>query len=222
MNIKLAPSILAADFARLGEEVKTLESAGAHYIHFDVMDGCFVPNISFGVPVLKSIRHHTVLNFDVHLMICEPQKYIEVFAKAGADIITVHTEAVNDPLSCIRQIKSLGKKAGVAVNPGTVVDRLYPLAEEADMLLIMSVNPGFGGQQFILKSLEKAEGLASYIVNNKLGTDIEMDGGIGLNNLRDVLNAGVNVIVAGTSIIAKEPAETKERVRAFLSEINSN
>ena len=201
---KLAPSILAANFASLGTDLAEVEKAGAHYIHFDVMDGHFVPNISFGMPVLSSIRPCTKLAFDVHLMISEPQKYLEAFANAGADIISVHFESFEkdsaDLEICIQKIRELGKKAGIVLNPHTPLEPVLPYAEQADMILVMSVEPGFGGQSLLPFTLGKAERLANFIAQNGLDTDIEMDGGIDLKNLRTVLNAGVNVVVAGTSV----------------------
>ena len=202
---KLAPSLLAADFGRLETTLSTVEKAGAHYIHFDVMDGHFVPNISFGVPVLSSIRRYTKLPFDVHLMIMEPEKYIEPFAKAGADIISVHYESFekdkdSDLLNCIQKIKGFDKKAGLVINPHTPLDSILSLVEQVDMVLVMSVEPGFGGQSLLPFSLGKAERLANFIQQKELEVDIQMDGGIDMMNLRTVLSAGVNVVVAGTSV----------------------
>jgi ribulose-phosphate 3-epimerase len=201
---KLAPSILAADFSSLGTALVEAEKAGAHYIHFDVMDGHFVPNISFGAPVLSSIRPCTKLGFDVHLMISEPEKYLESFARAGADIISVHWESFEkegDGLkNCLRKITRLKKKAGIAINPHTPLEPVLPYVERLDMVLIMSVEPGFGGQSLLPFTLGKAERLANFIQQKGLATEIEMDGGIDLKNLRTVLGAGVNVVVAGTSV----------------------
>ncbi|MCL2399313.1 MAG: ribulose-phosphate 3-epimerase [Defluviitaleaceae bacterium] len=201
---KLAPSLLAADFASLGTTLNIVEKAGASYIHFDVMDGKFVPNISFGVPVLSSIKRVTKLPFDVHLMVEDPLKHVEPFAKAGADIISVHLEVKEkdeDGLAnCIKKIRELEKKACVAINPHTPLDQLLPYVEQVDMVLIMSVEPGFGGQSLLPFTLGKAERLANFIQQKGLTTEIEMDGGIDMTNLRKVLDAGVNVIVAGSSV----------------------
>jgi len=210
---KLAPSLLAADFTNLGLQLKEIENAGAQYLHFDVMDGHFVPNISFGVPVLKSIRSCTKLFFDVHLMISNPERYVDDFAKSGADSITVHLEAFQDEsdlLHCLQLIRNLDVEVGLAISPNTPVDSLFRYLEHLDLALIMSVEPGFGGQKFILDALKKAEKL----VQQGAGIDIQMDGGIDLNNLQSVLNAGVNVVVAGSSIFGSK--DIGESVRSFL------
>lgn len=213
---KLAPSILAADFTALGASLNAVEKAGAHYIHFDVMDGRFVPNISFGVPVLKSIRKSTKLLFDVHLMVEEPDRYIESFANAGADIIGVHWEATGkENLDiCIQKIRDLEKKASVVINPHTPLDPILPYVSQVDMVLIMSVEPGFGGQALLPFALGKAERLAKFIQQEGLETDIEMDGGIDMTNLRTVLSAGVNVVVAGSSVFGA--ADVNYGVKRFI------
>ena len=215
---KLAPSILAADFAALGSALSSVEKAGAHYIHFDVMDGRFVPNISFGVPVLSSVRHATKLPFDVHLMIAEPMKFIEPFAKAGADIISIHWETMKnggeDLEKSIKKIREFEKKAGIVINPHTPLDTILPFIEQVDMVLVMSVEPGFGGQALLPFSLGKAERLANFIQQEKLEADIQMDGGIDLTNLRTVLSAGVNVVVAGTSVFGA--ADINYSVQRYL------
>lgn len=201
---KLAPSILAADFANLGEEIKIIEAAGAHYLHLDIMDGHFVPNISMGIPVLKSIRKITDMTLDVHLMISEPSKYIKSFVDSGADIINIHAEISEDISESINIIKSFNKRVAITVKPDTDIDVVYPHIDNLDMVLIMSVEPGFGGQQFIPHTLKKAEKLADYVSKNNILLDIQMDGGIGLHNLKDVINSGVNVVVAGSSIFGVE------------------
>jgi ribulose-phosphate 3-epimerase len=198
--IKIAPSILSADFSKLGEEVGKLENYGADLVHIDVMDGMFVPNISFGIPVIKSIRKVTNLAFDVHLMIEEPSRYIEDFVKAGADIITVHYEADRHIDRTINYIKSFGVKAAVALNPGTTVDNIKHLISNLDMVLIMSVNPGFGGQKYIKYCSEKIEEVKR--LSNKFNKNlmIEVDGGIGIDNIKEVVDSGANVIVAGSAV----------------------
>lgn len=198
--IKLAPSILAADFSKLGEEIKKLDEAGADIIHIDIMDGNFVPNISFGLPVVRDIRKYTKLPFDVHLMIEEPSKYVEQFAKVGADIISIHYEADRHIDRTLNYIKSLGVKAAVAINPGTPTTVLRDLMNIADMVVIMSVNPGFGGQKYIDYSYDKIREIKSYA--DKLGRDIliEVDGGVDKDNIKKVKDAGANVIVAGSAV----------------------
>lgn len=197
---KLVPSILAADFGRLGEQLKLLESAGVDMIHIDVMDGNFVPSISFGMPVIRSIRKETKLPFDVHLMIQEPERYIEEFVECGADSITVHVETCSQIESTIRQIKRLGVRAGVTLNPATSIDALNPVLSLVDMVLVMTVEPGFGGQSYIEACTEKIKKLRERLDQMGLDTDIEVDGGITKENVHVVLNAGANVIVSGTAV----------------------
>ena len=197
---KLAPSILSADFAALGEDVKKAEQAGAQYLHIDVMDGAFVPSLSLGFPVIQSIRKLTDMVFDVHLMICDPDRYIAEFAAAGADIITVHAEACPHLNRTIAAIKEQGVKAGVVLNPSTPLTELEYILEDLDMVLLMTVNPGFGGQKYIESCTRKIQDLRKMITDRGLDIDIEVDGGIKLNNVQKVLDAGANVIVAGSAV----------------------
>lgn len=196
----LAPSMLSADFKVLGEELQTVETYGATYIHYDVMDGMFVPSLSFGPAILQSIRPASKLVHDVHLMIEEPIRYIEAFAKASADIITVHLEACEDLHATIAKIKECGCKVGVSIKPKTPVSALEPYLEELDMILIMSVEPGFGGQKFIPSSLEKIAEARNLVSEKGLDIDIQVDGGIYTHNVEDVLKAGANIIVAGSAV----------------------
>ena len=210
--MKLSPSILAADFNILGEQIKVIETSGVPYLHIDVMDGNFVPSISFGLPVIASIRRNTNLIFDVHLMIEEPIRYLEEFKAAGADIITVHVEACKDLKKTIAKIKDLGLKAGVTLKPATGLDTLSEIITEIDMVLIMSVNPGFGGQAFLPESLQKIRDLKTMAKQYGADFDIEVDGGIKADNVADVLKAGANVIVSGTSIFS---GDMKDNINKF-------
>ena len=211
MEYILAPSILAADFKNLGQEMKKTEENGARYLHFDVMDGMFVPSISFGMPVLASIKDGTSQTMDVHLMVQEPIRYVEAFQKAGADILTVHLEACEDVKATIDKIRECGMKVGLSICPETEAEALKPYLKEVDMILVMSVHPGFGGQKFIPESLEKIRKVREMIEEQGLSVDVEVDGGIYLTNVREVLEAGVNVVVAGSAVFKGEPGQnTKE------------
>jgi ribulose-phosphate 3-epimerase len=202
--IKISPSILSADFSRLGEDVQAVDRAGADYIHIDVMDGHFVPNITIGPLVVDALRKVTDKPLDVHLMIENPDLYIPDFAKAGADIITVHQEAVPHLHRTVQLIKSLGKKAGVSLNPATPVETLDVVLDELDLVLIMSVNPGFGGQSFIPSALDKIRALRQRITERGLVTELEVDGGVKIDNIREVVAAGADVLVAGSAVFNTE------------------
>lgn len=213
MKYILSPSLLSADFTKLDREIKICEESNVPYLHIDVMDGMFVPNISIGIPVVKSIRKITDLMLDVHLMIVKPERYIEAFAEAGSDIINIHFEATENCVPVLKRIKELGKKAAVTIKPKTSYKEILPLAEYVDMFLVMSVEPGFGGQSFIESTLQNVEGLAEYKAKNGLCYDIEIDGGINLDNLTRPLDAGANVIVAGSAIFGKE--DIVDRIHKF-------
>ncbi|MBR4753597.1 MAG: ribulose-phosphate 3-epimerase [Lachnospiraceae bacterium] len=215
----LSPSILSADFSVLGEEIKTVTDAGAKYIHIDVMDGAFVKSISYGMPVIKSIRKCTDAVFDVHLMVNEPIRYIDDFAESGADIITVHQEACSDLEATIAAIRKAGKRVGISINPDTKVSVLENVVQLCDMVLIMSVFPGFGGQSFIPHSLDKIRETKEMLKKKGLdNVDIEVDGGIYLDNVREVLDAGANVIVAGSSVFKGDAAENVKRFLEIFNE----
>lgn len=211
--VKLAPSILSADFGNLLEDVKAVEKAGVDYLHIDVMDGHFVPNISFGAPVLKALKGKTNLFVDVHLMIENPDLYVEDFVKAGADLINVHIEASRHIHRSIQLIKSFGVKTGITLNPGTPLSAIEEILPEVDMVLIMSVNPGFGGQSYIASSTDKIKRLKAMIEATGKTIDIEVDGGIKADNVKMVVDAGANVIVAGSAIFGNGDIEAK--VKAF-------
>jgi ribulose-phosphate 3-epimerase len=199
-SIKIAPSILSSDFSKLGEVLEELNQSGAEMVHVDVMDGHFVPNITFGPPVIKKIRKYSTLPFDVHLMIAPVHKYIKDFADAGADIITVHPEATDNLVQTIELIKSLGKKAGVSLNPKTTLDSILPVLHLVDLVLVMSVNPGFGGQKFMPEVLSKVKELRAKIDQEKLNIDIEIDGGIDFETAKLAKDAGVDILVSGTTL----------------------
>ena len=215
MNI-LSPSILSADFTKLGEEIETIDNAGAEYIHVDVMDGMFVPSISYGMPVIKSIRKSTGKVFDVHLMISEPIRYIADFAASGADMITVHVEACSDVVATIEKIREYKLKVGITLNPDTPVSAIKPYLNRVDMVLIMSVNPGFGGQKFITSSVDKIKEVKRLRDELNLSYDIEVDGGINIDNLATVLEAGANVIVAGSAIFRGDAAENVKKFKSIM------
>jgi len=205
---KLAPSILSADFARLGDEIRAVEKAGADMIHFDVMDGHFVPNLSIGIPVLESVRKVTRLPLDAHLMISEPARYVEAFVKAGANSISVHCEVCPDIPAMAKRIHDLGARASIGINPETDADRVLPFAEHLDMILVMSVHPGFGGQEFIPAALDKLRYIRRELKRRGLSIDVQIDGGVKLDNIADVKAAGANVFVSGSGIFGK-PDYTK-------------
>ena len=216
MNYVLSPSILAADFKVLGQEMKKTEENGAAYIHFDVMDGMFVPSISFGMPVLASIHDATEQFMDAHLMVQEPIRYVEAFQKAGADCVTVHLEACEDVKTTLDKIHACSMKAGLAVNPETDVKELVPYLEDVEMILIMSVHPGFGGQKFIPESLDKIREVRAMLNEKNLETDIQADGGIYVENVREVLDAGANVIVAGSAVFRGDAGENTAKFMEIL------
>lgn len=211
----VAPSILAADFANLEREVKMINGSQADWIHVDVMDGVFVPNFSLGIPVVEALKRHATKPLDVHLMIVKPELHVEAFQKAGADHITVHVEVCNHLQRNIAQIKSLGCQAGVALNPHTTIADLENVISEIDIIIVMSVNPGFGGQKFIENTYRKIEQLKKLIIASKSHAKIEIDGGVNLNNARQLLNAGADVLVAGNFVFSSpDPAQTIEQLKA--------
>ena len=203
----VSPSVLAADFARLGEDIQKVEKAGAAYIHLDVMDGIFVPNMSFGITVIESIRKVSPIVFDVHLMITQPQRYIDEFIRAGADLITIHYESCDDPFAVARMIRSKGVKVAIALKPATPAEVLFPILPELDMALVMTVEPGFGGQKMMMDMVEKVRTLRTYANEHGINVDIQVDGGITPDNLKYVTEAGANVVVAGSAIFKAEKPE---------------
>ena len=212
-SIKISPSILSADFSKLGNEIKDLEKADADLIHIDVMDGHFVPNITIGPEVISKLRKYTSLPFDVHLMISPVDKFITNFAEAGADIITIHPEATSDLYASIKKIKSLNKKAGVSLNPETSIDKVMPVLEMIDLVLVMSVNPGFGGQKFMKETLEKVKSLRKQIDSRDLKTQIEIDGGINFENSKIAIMAGVDILVSGTTVFKENNGDLKKNIK---------
>ena len=211
--IKISPSILSADFSKLGTEIQDLEKANADLIHIDVMDGHFVPNITIGPEVISKLRKHTSLPFDVHLMISPVDNFIKEFAEAGADIITIHPEATNNLVESIKKIKSYNKKAGISLNPKTSVEKVLPVLNLIDLVLIMSVNPGFGGQKFMKETLEKVKILRKEIDSKKLKVQIEIDGGINFENSKMAIDAGVDILVSGTTIFKENGGNLKKNIQ---------
>jgi len=216
-KIQISPSILSADFSQLGNEIKKLEEGGADLIHVDVMDGHFVPNLTIGPPVIKTLRNYTKLPFDVHLMISPVHKYIKDYADAGADIITIHPEATEDLKNSIKEIKKFKKKVGVSLNPNTEISLLANEFSDIDLILIMSVFPGFGGQKFIPEVIEKIKKIKKIKDEKKYNFDIEVDGGINFSNSKDVLNAGANILVSGTTIFKENNGDIKKNIEKLKS-----
>ena len=216
-KIQISPSILSADFSQLGNEIKKLEEGGADMIHVDVMDGHFVPNLTIGPPVIKALKKHSSVLFDVHLMITPVHEYIEAYSDAGADIITIHPEATDNLQSSISKIKELKKKVGVSLNPETKVDIILNVLDQIDMVLIMSVNPGFGGQKFMPEVLTKIKELKKIQEEKKLNFDIEIDGGINFDNSKIAIEAGANILVSGTTIFKSNNGDIKKNIELLKS-----
>ena len=216
-KIQISPSILSADFSNLGEEIQKLEEGGADMIHVDVMDGHFVPNLTIGPPVIKALRKHSSLKFDVHLMISPVQEYIEAYAEAGADIITIHPEATQNLSESIKTIKVLKKKVGVSLNPESKIELITEFLDQIDLVLIMSVNPGFGGQKFMPEVLDKVKKLKKIRDESKLNFDIEIDGGINFENSKTAIEAGVNILVSGTTVFKSNNGDIKKNIELLKS-----
>ena len=216
-KIQISPSILSADFSQLGNEIKKLENGGADMVHVDVMDGHYVPNLTIGPPVIKSLRKHTKLKFDVHLMIAPVHKYIKDYAEAGADIITIHPEATDSLQDSINKIRELKKKVGISLNPETKIDIIEKFLNQIDLVLIMSVNPGFGGQKFMPEVLEKVKKLKTIRENNNFNYDIEIDGGINFENSKSAIEAGANILVSGTTIFKSNDGDIKKNIELLKS-----
>ena len=216
-KIQISPSILSADFSQLGNEIKRLEEGGADMIHVDVMDGHFVPNLTIGPPVIKALRKQCSIKFDVHLMIAPVHKYIEAYADAGADIITIHPEATENLEESISKIKSLNKKVGISLNPESKIDLIADYLEKIDLVLIMSVNPGFGGQKFMPKVLDKVKQLKKILSEKNLNFDIEIDGGINFDNCQSAIEAGANILVSGTTVFKSNNGDIKKNINLLKS-----
>ena len=216
-KIQISPSILSADFSQLGNEIKRLEEGGADMIHVDVMDGHFVPNLTIGPPVIEALKKHSSMIFDVHLMISPVHKYIEAYSNAGADIITIHPEATENLKLSISKIKELKKKAGVSLNPKTKIDTILDVLDEIDLVLIMSVNPGFGGQKFMPEVLTKIKELKKIQIEKNLNFDIEIDGGINFDNSKIAIDAGANILVSGTTIFKSNNGDIKKNIELLKS-----
>ena len=220
MEYRLCPSILSADFNRLGEQIKILEKEGVEYLHIDVMDGDFVPSISFGMPVIKSIRKESNMFFDVHLMVTEPERYIRDFVECGADSITVHAEACEDLERTLEQIKAAGVKAAVSIKPSTPVNDISHLLEDVDMVLVMTVQPGFGGQKYIPECTEKVQELKEIIDREELNVDIQVDGGINDSTMETAMRAGANLLVAGSYVFNGDLESNVQRIQQKMQDIS--